>query len=65
MFTIRAPNGSYPHHPSFAVAAGNDTAHEEALLVGKALALTGLDMVTDVELLQQAKEQWKHEIQDN
>ncbi|CRG86948.1 hypothetical protein PISL3812_03961 [Talaromyces islandicus] len=65
MFTIRAPDGSFPHHPSFAAAAGTDTAHEEALLVGKALALTGLDMITDPKLLQQAREQWKQEIRDD
>lgn len=62
MFTIRAPDDSFPHHPSFAAAAGTDTAHEEALIVGKALALTGLDMVTDPKLLQQAREQWEQEI---
>jgi hypothetical protein len=65
MFTIRAPDNSFPHHPSFAAAAGTDTAHEEALIVGKALALTGLDMVTDSKLLQQAREQWKQEIRND
>jgi hypothetical protein len=65
IFTIRAPDESCPHHPSFAAAAGTETAHEEALVVGKALALTGLDMVTNKKLLQLAREQWKQEIRDN
>jgi hypothetical protein len=65
IFTIRAPDESYPHHPSFAAAAGTEKAHEEALIVGKALALTGLDMVTSQKFLHQAREQWKQEIRDD
>lgn len=58
-FTIRASEGVSPHHPSFAAAAGTDAAHEEALIVGKGLALTGWEMVADAGLLKQAREQWK------
>ncbi|KAH8691602.1 putative amidohydrolase [Talaromyces proteolyticus] len=65
MFTIHAPEGAYPHHPSFAAAAGTDVAHEEALLVGKALALTGWDMLANADLLQQAKQQWQKEINND
>ncbi|KUL85002.1 hypothetical protein ZTR_07760 [Talaromyces verruculosus] len=65
MFSIRAAEGVYPHHPSFAAAAGTDTAHDEALIVGKGLALTGWEMLVDAGLLQQAREQWKDEIESD
>ncbi|KAF3402629.1 Peptidase M20 domain-containing protein 2 [Talaromyces pinophilus] len=65
MFSIRAAEGVYPHHPSFAAAAGTDTAHDEALIVGKGLALTGWEMLVDAGLLQQAREQWKCEIESD
>ncbi|KAL4862799.1 hypothetical protein BDV12DRAFT_190149 [Aspergillus spectabilis] len=59
MFAISAQNGSFPHHPSFASAAGTDDAHVEALVVGKALALVGWDMATNDLLFEQAKNQWQ------
>lgn len=65
MFSIRAAEGVYPHHPSFAAAAGTDTAHDEAIIVGKGLALTGWEMLVDTGLLQQAREQWKYEIESD
>lgn len=65
LFSIRAAEGVYPHHPTFAAAAGTDTAHDEAVIVGKGLALTGWEMLADARLLQQAKEQWKHEIESD
>ena len=37
MFAIPAPPTSFPHHPTFAAAAGTDDAHAEALIVGKVL----------------------------
>lgn len=59
MFSISAPENSYPHHPSFTAAAGTDKAHEEAVLVGKSLALIGWDLVTDGQMLRQAQLQWE------
>ncbi|KAL4994621.1 hypothetical protein BDV10DRAFT_188821 [Aspergillus recurvatus] len=59
MFAIPATDGSFPHHPSFASAAGTDEAHEEALVVGKSLGLIGWEMLTNDELFEQAKTQWQ------
>ncbi|RAH44848.1 M20 family metallopeptidase [Aspergillus brunneoviolaceus CBS 621.78] len=54
-FSISAPPGCVPHHPSYTEAAGSDIAHQEAIRVGKALALLGWDMITNPELLEQAR----------
>ncbi|CAG7969347.1 unnamed protein product [Penicillium salamii] len=62
MFGIPAPETSYPHHPTFAAAAGTDEAHTEAVIVGKSLALIGWDMVTEDDLYDTARVQWKEEI---
>ncbi|RAK81159.1 M20 family metallopeptidase [Aspergillus fijiensis CBS 313.89] len=59
MFAIPAPDGCFPHHPSFTACAGTDEAHEEAIAVGKGLALLGWDMLSDEKLLTRAKSQWK------
>jgi len=64
MFSIPGPNGSYPHHPSFAAVAGTDEAHEEAIAVGKSLALVGWEMITDNLLFEQARRQWEESIQE-
>ncbi|KAL4876162.1 hypothetical protein BJY04DRAFT_231977 [Aspergillus karnatakaensis] len=58
MFAIPTSAGSFPHHPSFASAAGTDDAHTEALVVGKVLSLTGWDMVSNDELFERATSQW-------
>ncbi|KAI9368125.1 hypothetical protein BJX61DRAFT_546824 [Aspergillus egyptiacus] len=58
MFAIPAPQGSFPHHPSFAAAAGTDEAHGEALVVGKTLALVGWDIAMDDVLFERTREQW-------
>lgn len=62
MFGIPAPEGAFPHHPTFAAAAGTDEAHDEALVVGKSLALIGWDMVTNDALFDTARCQWKEEL---
>jgi hypothetical protein len=62
MFAIPAPPTSFPHHPTFAAAAGTDDAHAEALIVGKALALIGWDMVVEAAMFDTAQRQWKDEI---
>jgi hypothetical protein len=64
MFGIPAPEGSFPHHPSFAAAAGTDDAHGEAVVVGKSLAMIGWEMVTDDVLFKQAKQQWEECIRE-
>ncbi|OKL61377.1 hypothetical protein UA08_03702 [Talaromyces atroroseus] len=65
MFSIHAPDGSFPHNPSFETAPGTDVAFEEALVVGKLLALIGWDVLTDNDLLQRAKYQWKQATSEN
>lgn len=64
MFAIPAAEGAYLHHQSFAAAAGTDGAHEEAIVVGKSLALTGWEMVTDREMLDRAQKQWREIVQN-
>lgn len=62
MFGIPAPEKSFPHHPTFAAAAGTDEAHTEAVIVGKSLALIGWDMVSDDSLYDTTRTQWQDEI---
>lgn len=62
MFGIPAPEGSFPHHPTFTASAGTDEAHVEAILTGKGLALTGWDMLTDDKLFESAKSQWEGQV---
>ena len=64
MFAIPAPDGSFPHHPSFAAAAGEDGAHGEAVVVGKSLALIGWEMLTDENMFAAAKKNWEESIQE-
>lgn len=59
MFAIPATDGSFPHHPTFAAAAGTDGAHEEALVVGKSLGMIGWEMITNESLFEQARSQWQ------
>lgn len=62
MFSIRGPDGSFPHHATFASAASTDEAHEEAVIVGKSLALIGWDMLVDEDLFATAKRQWEDDV---
>ncbi|KAL6230293.1 hypothetical protein BDW75DRAFT_248781 [Aspergillus navahoensis] len=64
MFAIPATDGSFPHHPSFACAAGTDEAHEEALVVGKTLALIGWEILTNDVLFEQARSQWQERVKE-
>lgn len=61
-FGIPTQENSFPHHPTFAAAAGTDEAHAEALIVGKSLALIGWDMLTNEGLYEKARQQWQEEI---
>ncbi|KAJ5159383.1 uncharacterized protein N7482_006387 [Penicillium canariense] len=63
MFGIPTPENTFPHHPTYTASAGTDEAHEEALIVGKSLALIGWDMITNDELFGNAYRQWKEEIE--
>jgi hypothetical protein len=62
MFGIPAPKESFPHHPTFAAAAGTDEAHIEAIIVGKSLGLIGWDMVSGDALYDTTRVQWQDEI---
>jgi hypothetical protein len=62
MFGIPTPDNTFPHHPNFAASAGTDEAHTEAVTVGKSLALTGWDMITNDKLYKLAHSQWQEEI---
>jgi metal-dependent amidase/aminoacylase/carboxypeptidase family protein len=55
-FRIKSEEG--PHNPGFAKAARTREAHVAALRAGKALAVTGLEILTDEELLKAAKKEF-------
>ncbi|KAE8445978.1 hypothetical protein EG329_012617 [Mollisiaceae sp. DMI_Dod_QoI] len=48
-----------PHNPGFAEAARTREAHVAALRAGKALAVTGLEVLSDAELLKAVKEEFE------
>ncbi|KAI1092681.1 hypothetical protein F5B19DRAFT_492100 [Rostrohypoxylon terebratum] len=56
------PGGNGPHNPEFAKAAGTRVAFERCLRVGKALAGTALDVLTEEGLLEEVKRSWRREI---
>ena len=58
MFIIPASEGSSPHHPSFAEAAGTEQANKIALMIGKTLALVGLDILTDDAFFEAVRKEW-------
>ena len=55
-FRILSEEG--PHNPGFAKAARTRDAHVRALRAAKALALTGLEVLTDEKLLKEAKREF-------
>ncbi|KAG4444122.1 hypothetical protein IFR05_000351 [Cadophora sp. M221] len=57
-FKIESVEG--PHNPGFAAAARTMEAHVAALRAGKALAVTGLEALTDEKLLKAAKLEFEH-----
>ncbi|KAK9364375.1 hypothetical protein V1509DRAFT_670246, partial [Lipomyces kononenkoae] len=59
MFGIPTDEGTFLHDPTFAEAAGTDSAFDDALIVGKTLALVGWDVITDDGMYQVAKSQWQ------
>ena len=57
-FKIESEVGA--HNPGFAKAARPRGAHDAALKAGKALAVTGLEILSSEQLLEAAKEEFKH-----
>ncbi|KAI0161166.1 hypothetical protein GGR52DRAFT_576568 [Hypoxylon sp. FL1284] len=56
------PGGNGPHNPEFAKAAGTRVAFERCLRVGKALAGTAVDVLTEDGLLAEVKKQWERDM---
>ncbi|XXG98392.1 hypothetical protein Hte_004715 [Hypoxylon texense] len=56
------PGGNGPHNPEFAEAAGTRVAFERALRVGKALAGTAVDVLTENGLLTEVKREWERDV---
>ncbi|KAI1102791.1 hypothetical protein F4804DRAFT_311946 [Jackrogersella minutella] len=59
------PGGNGPHNPEFAKAAGTRVAFERCLRVGKALAGTAVDILTEDGLLVAVKKEWQRDIKGN
>ncbi|KAL1414885.1 hypothetical protein MTO96_007143 [Rhipicephalus appendiculatus] len=58
MFRIRVDKGSANHTRGFATVANDADSQQPTLLVAKVLALTALDLLTDAELLGEAKREF-------
>ncbi|KAI3401498.1 hypothetical protein diail_10932 [Diaporthe ilicicola] len=57
------PGGQGPHNPDFAVAAGTRDAFERCLRVGKAMAGTALDVLSQKDLLKSVKAAWEKDME--
>ncbi|KUJ09716.1 uncharacterized protein LY89DRAFT_597626 [Mollisia scopiformis] len=62
-FRIESVEG--PHNPGFAEAARTREAHDVALRVGKALAVTGLEVLSDEDLLKAVKEEFEEMLKEH
>jgi metal-dependent amidase/aminoacylase/carboxypeptidase family protein len=60
---VAGPQGQGPHNPDFAVAAGTKDAFERCLRVGKALAGTALDVLTQKGLLEEVQAAWRKDME--
>jgi metal-dependent amidase/aminoacylase/carboxypeptidase family protein len=56
---LAGPLGMGPHNPEFAESAGTRDAYERALRVGKGLAGTAVDVLTQKGLLEEVMEEWR------
>ncbi|OIW25345.1 hypothetical protein CONLIGDRAFT_603620 [Coniochaeta ligniaria NRRL 30616] len=56
---LPGPLGMGPHNPDFADGAGTRDAYERALRVGKGLAGTAVDVLTQKGLLEEVKKEWR------
>ncbi|KAL1852091.1 hypothetical protein Daus18300_012303 [Diaporthe australafricana] len=57
------PGKQGPHNPEFAVSAGTRDAFERCLRVGKAMAGTALDVLSQKQLLQSVKSAWEKDME--
>jgi metal-dependent amidase/aminoacylase/carboxypeptidase family protein len=53
------PLGTGPHNPEFAESAGTREAFDRAMRVGKGLAGTAMDVLTQKGLLEEVKKEWR------
>lgn len=60
---LPGPEGQGPHNPDFAVAAGTRDAFERCLRVGKALAGTALDVMTNKGLFEEVQVSWRKDME--
>ena len=60
---LPGPENAGPHNPDFATAAGTKDAFERSLRVGKALAATAVDVLTQDGLLDEVKAQWRKDME--
>lgn len=58
MFLIPGSNGN-PHQEAFVADAGTEAGHKAAVTVGKSLALTAYDVLTDDKLYDHIHAEWK------
>lgn len=56
---LPGPLGTGPHNPEFAESAGTRDAYERSLRVGKGLAGTAVDVLTQEGLLEEVKKEWR------
>jgi metal-dependent amidase/aminoacylase/carboxypeptidase family protein len=56
---LPGPLGTGPHNPEFAESAGTRDAYDRALRVGKGLAGTAMDVLTQSGLLEEVKQEWR------
>lgn len=57
------PGGQGPHNPEFADAAGTRDAFERCLRVGKAMAGTALDVLSERKMLKDVKYAWEKDME--
>lgn len=60
---VPGPGGQGPHNPEFADAAGTRDAFERCLRVGKAMAGTALDVLSERKLLKDVQSAWKEDME--
>lgn len=60
---VPGPEGQGPHNPEFAAAAGTRDAFERCLRVGKALAGTALDVLSQKKMLEEVQSAWKKDME--
>lgn len=63
-FALPEAGTSNPHQEEFAVAAGKDSSHDMAVKVGKSLALTGYDIISDDKYYDQVYKDWQQDLKN-